>query len=60
MADTLNSKKTKKLKKRSRAPLLIATLEHEPTEDTEDRLSRVYEFLLEDMDLPEIDKKGGR
>jgi hypothetical protein len=48
----------KRLRKQA-VPAPTVTLEYEATEDAEDRLLRVYEFLLGLPEPPETSSKGG-
>ena len=40
-----------KSNRKSKQPPLVATLEYGPTEDAEDRLLRVFEFILDNEEI---------
>ena len=53
MAKNKNSKQLRK----SQRDVFFTTLEYDQTEDAEDRLLKVYEFILEEIEEPETNMK---
>jgi hypothetical protein len=47
-----------KLRRKPAMPVFAVHLEYEPTDDREDGLLRVYEFLLRELEAKETDSEG--